>query len=387
MYYAFSDASHYYTMYYVARYYSFNDSLHNSTDYTSYHDALCYSTDLHNDTVYDSLSLLQRNVTMIPAEEFVAIKSFSHQRNVIWDLHLTEHHSLAVPRIVKRCLFAEIEFLRLECDRGDLNGAYNTGFSKYCKLCGYCGDGIRQDGEECDLGYLINGTPGANCSIDCKNTTVCPSVCGNGIVEPGEECEPNGKPDDQCGKDCKWKMCACGNGVSEYPEQCDDGDLNGTPTSKCTKDCKCKDDCGHPDPPRCGDGIKQPAEPAMAPQTASATQPATSRKLAPSSPITTIKLAPAQPVTLIPSSTNAPLPPLIGTPSGKDYCACRAGYRANGLTPTDRKRLRLNFYGQGYRAFVAPAWIAISFVRIRIRGQIVSRKCLFKLVAEVVLID
>ncbi len=44
----------------------------------------------------------------------------------------------------------------------------------------------------------------------------------------------------------------------------------------------------------------------------------------------------------------------IGTSGGKDYCACRAGYRADGLSPTDPKQFRLNFSGQAYRVFVAP---------------------------------
>lgn len=44
----------------------------------------------------------------------------------------------------------------------------------------------------------------------------------------------------------------------------------------------------------------------------------------------------------------------IGTPSGSDYCACRAGYRADGLETTDAKQFRLAFPGQEYRVFVAP---------------------------------
>jgi hypothetical protein len=43
----------------------------------------------------------------------------------------------------------------------------------------------------------------------------------------------------------------------------------------------------------------------------------------------------------------------INTPKN-DYCACRAGYRADGLLPTDPKQFRLAFPGQEYRVFVAP---------------------------------
>jgi len=44
----------------------------------------------------------------------------------------------------------------------------------------------------------------------------------------------------------------------------------------------------------------------------------------------------------------------ITTTSGNDFCACRAGYRANGLSPTDPKQWRLKFPGQEYRVFTAP---------------------------------
>ena len=43
-----------------------------------------------------------------------------------------------------------------------------------------------------------------------------------------------------------------------------------------------------------------------------------------------------------------------GQSSGNARCACRAGYRADGLAPTDPKQVRLNFPGQEYRVFVEP---------------------------------
>jgi hypothetical protein len=42
------------------------------------------------------------------------------------------------------------------------------------------------------------------------------------------------------------------------------------------------------------------------------------------------------------------------TPGGKTFCACRPGYRADGLLPTDQRQCRLKFPGQEYRVFVAP---------------------------------
>lgn len=41
-------------------------------------------------------------------------------------------------------------------------------------------------------------------------------------------------------------------------------------------------------------------------------------------------------------------------PNGNNFCACRAGYRASGLAPTDPRQFRLQFVGQEYRVFVAP---------------------------------
>jgi hypothetical protein len=44
----------------------------------------------------------------------------------------------------------------------------------------------------------------------------------------------------------------------------------------------------------------------------------------------------------------------IETPSGSDYCACRAGYRADSLSPTNPQQFRLDFPDYGYLVFVAP---------------------------------
>lgn len=45
---------------------------------------------------------------------------------------------------------------------------------------------------------------------------------------------------------------------------------------------------------------------------------------------------------------------IVTQPSCKNYCACRAGYRADGLAPTDPKQFWLEFLGQLYKVFVAP---------------------------------
>lgn len=50
---------------------------------------------------------------------------------------------------------------------------------------GVCGDGIVQPPEECDLGVVLNNTPGSGCDSTCHKY----SCCGDGVVEPPEECD------------------------------------------------------------------------------------------------------------------------------------------------------------------------------------------------------
>ena len=46
----------------------------------------------------------------------------------------------------------------------------------------FCGDGIVQDGEECDEGR--DNDDGGSCTTSCQKT-----FCGDGIVQGGEECD------------------------------------------------------------------------------------------------------------------------------------------------------------------------------------------------------
>ena len=102
--------------------------------------------------------------------------------------------------------------------------------------------------------------------------------------------------------------------------RCDNGPLNGAPGGNCTVDCKkCEPPKPDPDPQPHPIGVCPVCNP----------NPFNNKCTVSTSCIVTY-------------------------PSGKDYCACRAGYRADGLAPTDAKQFRLNFPGQLYRVFVAP---------------------------------
>jgi len=133
------------------------------------------------------------------------------------------------------------------------------------------------------------------------------------IVDEGEECdegEKNGSPGSNCSTSCTF--CAptshCGDGHVDPGEQCDLGAKNGAPGSTCDATCHIV-----PVPQVC-----QTCDP----------NPFNNKCT-----ITTS---------------------CIVTPTNRDFCACRAGYRADGLLATDPKQFRLNFPGQEYRVFVAP---------------------------------
>lgn len=137
-----------------------------------------------------------------------------------------------------------------------------------------CGNGIRDEREQCDDG---NVTPGDGCSASCSvepgytctgQPSVCtrPPVCGNGFMEGSEQCDDGNRTNlDGCSSACAIErgyacngqpsVCAtvCGDGVKAGTERCDDGPLNGTPN-------RCDTDCMGPTPSVCGNGIRESNE-------------------------------------------------------------------------------------------------------------------------------
>jgi cysteine-rich repeat protein len=112
-----------------------------------------------------------------------------------------------------------------ECDDG--NVLVGDGCDNFCRIEEeqVCGNGILESPEECDDGNLINGD---GCSSTCTIELPPEPVCGNGILEPPEECDDgnliNG---DGCSDMCYIEPPVCGNGIVEPPEECDDGNNVG----------------------------------------------------------------------------------------------------------------------------------------------------------------
>jgi cysteine-rich repeat protein len=113
-----------------------------------------------------------------------------------------------------------------------------------------CGDGILDDGEECDDGDRWNTAriPGG-CRPDCVR-----AYCGDGVRDPGEECDDGPSnadaAPDACRTDCRRPRC--GDGTVDTGEGCDDGEANSDELADA-----CRTDCREP---FCGDGVLDSGE-------------------------------------------------------------------------------------------------------------------------------
>ncbi len=124
-----------------------------------------------------------------------------------------------------------------ECD--DSNPAGGDGCSASCAL-EICGNGVVDVGETCDDGNLAAGD---GCSAICGV-----EFCGNAVLDPGEQCDDgNATAGDGCSTLCAFEVC--GNGVLDPGEQCDDA--NTTAGDGCSASCNAE---------VCGNGIPDPGE-------------------------------------------------------------------------------------------------------------------------------
>lgn len=93
----------------------------------------------------------------------------------------------------------------------------------------FCGDGILNDGEECDDGNTDNTD---TCLDTCKA-----ALCGDGFIQADseEKCDDgNETNDDECTNACTTP--ACGDSIVQVGEECDDGDADNT--DECVMGCK-----------------------------------------------------------------------------------------------------------------------------------------------------
>ncbi|MEZ4380769.1 MAG: DUF4215 domain-containing protein [Nannocystaceae bacterium] len=122
------------------------------------------------------------------------------------------------------------------CVDGGCDGGLSC-VNDVCEAAG-CGDGVVNDGEECDEGDA-NADEGT-CKSDCTS-----QVCGDGFVGPREGCDDgNDVDDDACSNSCVPQTC--GDGELQGGEACDDGNDDNTDA--------CLDTCALAS---CGDGFIQ----------------------------------------------------------------------------------------------------------------------------------
>ena len=141
-----------------------------------------------------------------------------------------------------------------ECDAGALNSDVEPSACRTnCKLP-YCGDFITDQGEECDNGTGNSNTDPNACRTNCEKPQ-----CGDTVIDEGETCDDGNRTSgDGCSTACKSEVTLvpakkqCGDGVRAQTESCAAGDANSD-----DPDATCRTDCT---PQRCGDGIKDRQE-------------------------------------------------------------------------------------------------------------------------------
>ncbi len=112
------------------------------------------------------------------------------------------------------------------CDDGNI--VDGDGCDSTCKVTG-CGNGVVTAGEACDDGNLV-------AADGCSPTCTIEGLCGDGTASPFEQCDDGNLTNgDGCDSNCT--TTACGNGIVTAGEQCDQGAANGA-TLCCSATCQ-----------------------------------------------------------------------------------------------------------------------------------------------------
>jgi cysteine-rich repeat protein len=131
-----------------------------------------------------------------------------------------------------------------ECDDGNKENNDGCNFSCQYELFPDCGNGTLDINEECDDGNIANGD---GCNVICK-IELYPN-CGDGVVDSDEECDDsNTQSGDGCSSTCQNEFYPdCGNGTVDLDEECDDS--NTQDGDGCSSTCEIEFY------PNCGNGL------------------------------------------------------------------------------------------------------------------------------------
>ena len=135
------------------------------------------------------------------------------------------------------------------CDMGAANSDTTPNACRTsCELAS-CGDGVVDTGEACDAGSANSDTTPNACRTSCEVAS-----CGDGVVDTGEACDAGASNSDITPNACRTscELASCGDGVVDTGEACDAGAAN----SDITPDA-CRTTC---EVASCGDGVVDTGE-------------------------------------------------------------------------------------------------------------------------------
>lgn len=144
-----------------------------------------------------------------------------------------------------------------QCD--DANDVNTDGCNNACRVNitpgdPECGNGFKEYGEECDDG---NNRENDGCSPTCKKTSIPPAPGTSGGTGGGTTGGSNGTPSTGGGGNGNGiYIPSCGNSYTDLTEECDDG--NTRSGDGCSADCRLE--IALLTPPECGNGIVEANE-------------------------------------------------------------------------------------------------------------------------------